>query len=1075
MRASPRRTVRPPLKRALRCSGLGLAVLLHCLTLPARALACVVGIGTSASCTESALNACLPGGLFFDGSAVTFNCGGSATITVTSTKTISADTTIDGGGVITISGGNSVGVFSVNTVVKFIVQNLTIANGSSGGGIYNNGGTLTVTNSTFSDNSAPEGGGIYNNSGTLTVTNSTFSGNSAGYPGGGIANGGTLTVTNSTFSGNSAGEAGGIYNFGLATVTNSTFSGNSVLGGSSGIFNSGTLTVTNSTFSGNSAVSGGGSIYNSFSGTVTVTNSTFSGNTASGGGGGIYNNSSGTVTVTNSIVANSTPGGNCAGAVTDGGHNIDDGTTCGFTGANCATTTGSSFCNTNPKLDPAGLANNGGPTQTIALQATSAAVDAGDDTVCSMTTGTAPVNNRDQRGFARPGGGHTHCSSGAFEFDSPPPPTDSLFLCSQGSNDGRACTRDADCPGGVCVVEQGICNGGDDDGEPCDCAASSCSLQGFSCAAPSSSKGTCNGGPSAGGACVCNCAGGATCVATQKVCVGGDGDGFSCLNSTQCGGRPCQSTGKFCAGFCAGGSAKNAVCVDDSECPGSSCTASDFDGFSCNDDANCWAGLAPVVDGICTGLSTAATATPTATPTRPPTQTPTPTDTPTQTPIASPTATPTVPQQLGAPCNSDGQCLSSHCTDGVCCVSATCPSGARCNISESASICAFPPATTNTPTPTTAIATPTPTRTFTATCTFTATPVQIQGLFNTGVDDSGSVLPVGTQERHYAMTGPRSPAFVVVTDGAWVAPPAGCAWIGWPNISDSPVGDYVYTLTFNLPASLDPTTAVISGELAADNQAVIRLHGVDTGFADGDGPAFSSLHGFTISNGFVSGINALEFTVTNTPGSSANPTGLLVANLSGSALPAQASAPTSTPSRPPSPPTPTRPAAPPPTSTFTMTNTPTPTGTPIPMAMGSVRLRANSGRYLPNGKILIRTTLDTSTYGDWRDDLSHGFTLELKGAGLSVPERMVFPGYWCFTLSKMIECIGSAGEDARFRPQRSGSVVSLKITATNRSFLPPLSSAGVTLTLSMGDLGMCGTMSSCTVRGHRKLIATCLR
>ena len=136
-------------KRALRCSGLGLALLLQCLTLPSRALACVVG-----TCTESALDACLPGGGSFDGT-VTFNCGPiPVTITVTSTKTISADTTIDGGGVITISGGNSVGVFSVNTGVKFTVQNLAIANGNSanyGGGIYS-WGTLTVTNSTFSGN-----------------------------------------------------------------------------------------------------------------------------------------------------------------------------------------------------------------------------------------------------------------------------------------------------------------------------------------------------------------------------------------------------------------------------------------------------------------------------------------------------------------------------------------------------------------------------------------------------------------------------------------------------------------------------------------------------------------------------------------------------------------------------------------------------------------------------------------------------------------------------------------------------------------------------------------------------------
>src|SRR5437667_5022413 len=78
------------------------------------AFACVVGTGTSASCTEAALDACLPGGGSFDGT-VTFACGGAATITVTSTKTINLDTTIDGGGLITISGGNTVGGFVVNS------------------------------------------------------------------------------------------------------------------------------------------------------------------------------------------------------------------------------------------------------------------------------------------------------------------------------------------------------------------------------------------------------------------------------------------------------------------------------------------------------------------------------------------------------------------------------------------------------------------------------------------------------------------------------------------------------------------------------------------------------------------------------------------------------------------------------------------------------------------------------------------------------------------------------------------------------------------------------------------------
>src|SRR5207249_5632190 len=120
-----------------------------------------------------------------------------------------------------------------------------------------------------------------------------------------------------------------------------------------------------------------------------------------------------------SILADSTSGGNCGGTIADGGHNIDDGTPCGFTGAGCATTTGTSFCTTNPLLDPAGLASNGGPTQTIALGSMSPAINHGDETICAAP----PVNNLDQRGFVRPGMGATNCSIGAYEFDAAPSAT----------------------------------------------------------------------------------------------------------------------------------------------------------------------------------------------------------------------------------------------------------------------------------------------------------------------------------------------------------------------------------------------------------------------------------------------------------------------------------------------------------------------------------------------------------------------------------------------------------------------------------------------------------------------------
>src|SRR5437762_5200191 len=134
----------------LRSISVAAALFVATLVTSSSSIACVVGKGTTASCTETTLNTCLPGGGSFDGT-VTFNCGGAATIPVTSTKVIDADTTIDGGGVITISGRNGVGVFAVYLFTTFAVQNLTIANGGSqSGAAIDSMGMLTVTNSTFS-------------------------------------------------------------------------------------------------------------------------------------------------------------------------------------------------------------------------------------------------------------------------------------------------------------------------------------------------------------------------------------------------------------------------------------------------------------------------------------------------------------------------------------------------------------------------------------------------------------------------------------------------------------------------------------------------------------------------------------------------------------------------------------------------------------------------------------------------------------------------------------------------------------------------------------------------------------
>jgi CSLREA domain-containing protein len=212
-----------------------------------------------------------------------------------------------------------------------------------------------------------------------------------------------LTIANGNIT-SSSDHGGGILNEGTLTITNSTFSGNSASNSNSGggIVNEGTLTITNSTFSGNSAISYGGGIVNE--GTLTITNSTFSGNSAGISGGGIRN--FGTVTLLNTIVANSTSGGNCGGTITNGGNNIDDGTTCGWG------STDGSMSSTNPLLGA--FTDNGGPTSTFALQRTSSA----DDGVTFNAPNSAP--STDQRGVARPQG--MGYDIGAFESEPPPSP-----------------------------------------------------------------------------------------------------------------------------------------------------------------------------------------------------------------------------------------------------------------------------------------------------------------------------------------------------------------------------------------------------------------------------------------------------------------------------------------------------------------------------------------------------------------------------------------------------------------------------------------------------------------------------
>jgi hypothetical protein len=171
------------------------------------------------------------------------------------------------------------------------IDELTIRNGDAGdtgaGGIYNDGGTVVLNDSTVADNHALNAGGIYNG-GLLTLTDSTVSGNSATNNGGGMVHSGIgADLTGSTVSGNTANQGGGILNYNTLYLDDSFVSGNHADQDGGGILSYDTVTLDNSTVGDNSAGRDGGGIFNYQ--LVTLTGSTVSSNTAGNDGGGILN------------------------------------------------------------------------------------------------------------------------------------------------------------------------------------------------------------------------------------------------------------------------------------------------------------------------------------------------------------------------------------------------------------------------------------------------------------------------------------------------------------------------------------------------------------------------------------------------------------------------------------------------------------------------------------------------------------------------------------------------------------------------------------------------------------------
>src|SRR2546425_4393202 len=301
------------------------------------------------------------------GDTINFNLPANSTIRLFSDElVINKNLTINGPGanLLTVQRSRFAGtpdfrIFNIQASINVTISGLTINNGKApfGGGIFNQG-TLTISNSTISGNTASSGpgGGIQNDC-------------QFGCPAGVIA---TMTITNSTISGNTASSQGGGISSGSKSGT----------------------TITNSTISGNSAASGGGIWTNV---TVTLTNSTISGNSANFGGG-INNKSTsgldtgGSTSARNTIIALNTAasGPDLTDKLTSQGYNLI-GNSSGAT-ITPANQTGDQIGVTATQLNLGPLQDNGGPTFTHALPSGDTALDKRNSS--GSTT--------DQRGFARP-------------------------------------------------------------------------------------------------------------------------------------------------------------------------------------------------------------------------------------------------------------------------------------------------------------------------------------------------------------------------------------------------------------------------------------------------------------------------------------------------------------------------------------------------------------------------------------------------------------------------------------------------------------------------------------------------
>lgn len=241
-----------------------------------------------------------------------FNISASQNVSIGG-LTITEGAAPNGGGIVASGGGNTT-LFRVN-----LVRNTASATG--GGGIWNNGDNLYLTECTLNGNratgSSGDGGGIYLYQGRVAITDGQLRGNTAVRAGGGIeVRAGQLFTTNALIGGTAAGDAntagpsgsssigngGGIHVSGgagtRAAIRGGAIVGNIAAHEGGGLWNPsgaimmirGGAVIQANIARGPATTDGGGGIFNN-GGTLRIVASTIAGNTAlglAGSGGGIF-------------------------------------------------------------------------------------------------------------------------------------------------------------------------------------------------------------------------------------------------------------------------------------------------------------------------------------------------------------------------------------------------------------------------------------------------------------------------------------------------------------------------------------------------------------------------------------------------------------------------------------------------------------------------------------------------------------------------------------------------------------------------------------------------------------------